>query len=168
MHCARRYSNRFLFGHGFDSRQLHQNKSTRRTPAGVFALVLRELLRSQTGRQYRSTSPMADAERGCRAFVILGGITLIIPVVCPVFECPANSRLPLIQGRHKKYGVRASWFQQMLARPLRHNFHAGQNVHVKHSRYWRGQIEFILNCSRLVTAVSMASIKTSSFFIAFS
>ena len=39
----------------------------------------------------RSTSPMADAERGCRAFVILGGITLIIPVVCPVFECPANS-----------------------------------------------------------------------------
>ena len=24
MHCARRYSNRFLFGHGFDSRQLHQ------------------------------------------------------------------------------------------------------------------------------------------------
>ena len=39
----------------------------------------------------RSTSPMADAERGRRAFVILGGITLIIPVVCPVFECPANS-----------------------------------------------------------------------------
>ena len=63
MHCARRYSNRFLFGHGFDSRQLHQNKSTRRTPAGVFVLVLRELLRSRTGRQYRSTSPMADAER---------------------------------------------------------------------------------------------------------
>jgi len=59
--------------------------------AGVFVLVLRELLRSRTGRQYRSTSPMADAERGCRAFVILGGITLIIPVVCPVFECPANS-----------------------------------------------------------------------------
>ncbi len=69
----------------------HQNKSTRRTPAGVFVLVLRELLRSRTGRQYRSTSPMADAERGCRAFVILGGITLMIPVVCPVFECPANS-----------------------------------------------------------------------------
>lgn len=69
----------------------HQNKSTRRTPAGVFVLVLRELLRSRTGRQYRSTSPMTDAERGCRAFVILGGITLIIPVVCPVFECPANS-----------------------------------------------------------------------------
>ena len=69
----------------------HQNKSTRRTPAGVFVLVLRELLRSRTGRQYRGTSPMADAERGCRAFVILGGITLIIPVVCPVFECPANS-----------------------------------------------------------------------------
>lgn len=76
MHCARRYSNRFLFGHGFDSRQLHQNKSTRRTPAGAFVLVLRELLRRRTGWQYRSTSPMADAERGCRAFVILGGITL--------------------------------------------------------------------------------------------
>ena len=44
-------------------RTLHQNKSTRRTPAGVFVLVLRELLRSRTGRQYRSTSPMADAER---------------------------------------------------------------------------------------------------------
>ena len=31
----------------------------------------------------------------------------------------------------KKHGACASCFQQMLARPLRHNFHAGQNVHVK-------------------------------------
>ena len=29
MHCARRYSNRFLFGHGFDSRQLHHTVRTR-------------------------------------------------------------------------------------------------------------------------------------------
>ena len=29
MHCARRYSNRFLFGHGFDSRQLHQTRKIR-------------------------------------------------------------------------------------------------------------------------------------------
>lgn len=39
--------------------------------------------------------------------------------------------LPLIQGRHKKHGACASCFQQMLVRPLRRNFHAGQNVHVK-------------------------------------
>lgn len=45
--------------------------------------------------------PMADAERGCRAFVILGGINLIIPVVCRCLNALRTARLPLIQGRHK-------------------------------------------------------------------
>ena len=38
---------------------------------------------------------------------------------------------PSYRAGIKNHGACASWFQQMLARPLRHNFHAGQNVRVK-------------------------------------
>ena len=78
---------------------VHQNKSTRRTPAGVFVLVLRELLRSRTGRQYRSTSrwPMrnADAVRSSSSVESLS----LYQWFARCLNALRTARLPLMQGR---------------------------------------------------------------------